>query len=70
MSAEAEKFKYAVRKSFWGILINISAFALIGFIFAAIFPKLYFLGYPFAILLFCAPALLVGFAAWVAWKDL
>ncbi|MFA5728191.1 MAG: hypothetical protein WC957_02065 [Candidatus Neomarinimicrobiota bacterium] len=70
MSAESEKFKYAVRKSFWSILIEISALALIGFVIAAMFPKLYFLGYPFAILLFLAPVLVFGFAAWIAWKDL
>ncbi len=70
MSAEAEKFKNAVRKSPWGMLINISALSFCGFIIAALFPNLYFLGYPFAILLFCAPALIFGFAAWVAGKDL
>jgi len=70
MSAETKKFKNAVRNSFWGILIEFSALALIGFVIAAMFPKLYFFGYPFVILLFCAPALVFGFIAWIAWKDL
>jgi len=63
-------FAESVRKSFWGIVINIYVFSFLLCLIAMMTPNLAFLGVPFFILILLAPPLFFAFLAWASWRDL